>query len=65
MTTKRVSLMDDASLIAQARKLVGPVGPRLLPGQNAQAFGQVRRELETRGYTVAFFGREHQTLAIN
>jgi hypothetical protein len=64
MTTKRFSLMDDASLIAQARKLAGPCGPRNLPGRNAQAFGQVRRVLESRGYTVTFAGREYQSLNI-
>ena len=57
--------MDDASLIAQARKLTGPAGPNNLPTRNKLAFGQVRRELETRGYQVAFFGREYQVLSIN
>jgi hypothetical protein len=65
MTTKRISLQDDASLIAAARKLAGPYGLSHVPEPTKQAFGQVRRELEARGYEVAFFGREYQALSIN
>jgi hypothetical protein len=64
MTTHNISLMDDASLIAKAKKLTGPFGLNKLPGKNREVFGQVREELQARGYTVGFYGREYQTLSI-
>jgi hypothetical protein len=65
MTTQRISLLDDASLIAKARKLCGPVGLHSVPTRNELTFAQVRRELEARGYHVNFFGQGYQTLSIN
>jgi len=61
MTTRRIMLMDDATLISTAQKLYGQGH---MPGGNTATFRQAVEEIKARGYQVNFLGRGYGHMSV-